>query len=138
MSTRSNIGIQNQDGSVDFSYVHFDGYPDHHWPILTEHYATEDKVRALIDLGDLSCLGENLGEKHDFDSRDEKYDNQCRAYGRDREEPGTEFRHALTFEDFEKRADNDYAYIFRNGRWEWRKHRGAWSPEFEDEPEDDE
>ena len=57
MSTRSNIGILNEDGTVNYIYCHFDGYLEHNGDILNEHYTTESKVRMLIGLGDLSMLG---------------------------------------------------------------------------------
>ena len=60
MSTRSNIGILNEDGTVDYIYCHFDGYLDHNGRILNEHYNTEEKVRELILLGDMRALVENI------------------------------------------------------------------------------
>ena len=60
MATRSNIGIKNSDGSIEMIYCHWDGYPDNQLPILTEHYNTEDKVRELLALGDISVLAERV------------------------------------------------------------------------------
>lgn len=127
MSTRSNIGMQNSDGSITAIYVHWDGYPDHHVPILTEHYAAEDKVRALLALGSLSSLAEEVGERHDFDDHSEKFNSQCRAYGRDRGEDGTESRTFPSEAEFNSYASNDYAYLFKSGQWFARERGGAWA-----------
>ena len=64
MSTRSFIGaIDNKDSSntrVVGVYCHYDGYPDHHRPILKNNYATEKDVYDLISLGDISSLDSTL------------------------------------------------------------------------------
>lgn len=50
MATRSLIGI-NTDEGIRAIYCHFDGYPDHVGTILCTHYATAERVEALISLG---------------------------------------------------------------------------------------
>ena len=60
MATRSFIGIQNPDGTVTGVYCHHDGYLDGVGKILQENYTTVDAVQALVDLGSLSSLGEDL------------------------------------------------------------------------------
>jgi len=89
MSTRARVGLMTPEG-VESIYVHFDGYPEGVGQKLGEHWTTADKVRSLIALGDLSQLGEEIGEKHDFDthygSRTEAELRMCLAYGRDRGE----------------------------------------------------
>ena len=87
MGTRSNIIAKVSDNRWGRIYVHWDGYPDHHGPILLDHYAEQVKIDALIALGDLSSLAEEIGVKHNFDDRP---DNACTAYGRDRGEKGVE------------------------------------------------
>jgi hypothetical protein len=57
MSTRSRIGILNDDRSVTSIYCHFDGYPSGVGAILVAHYHDTVKVRELISLGDISSLG---------------------------------------------------------------------------------
>lgn len=123
MSTRSTIGVENPDGSVISIYCHFDGYPEHHVPILTEAYATEERARALVALGDLSSLGRELGEKHDFNCRPE---GVCNAYGRDRGESGTEPHVSANMKEFETWADHDYTYLFKDGSWLARSWSGSW------------
>lgn len=111
MGTRARIGIVEPDGSVTSIYTHWDGYPDHHGPILLNHYATEERVRALLALGDLSVLDEGLGEKHDFDNRPE---GVCNAYGRDRGEADVSARRSASVDDLKKIAE-EYTYLFRPG-----------------------
>lgn len=90
MGTRANIVRQNADGSFDSIHTHWDGYPEHHAPILLEHYSTPELVQALLDLGDLSILDTSVGTKHGFESRPT---GECTAYGRDRGETGVESQH---------------------------------------------
>ena len=55
MATRSRIGLQLSDDSIVSVYCHYDGYPAHNGRILCTHYDTIEKVRELIDGGDMSC-----------------------------------------------------------------------------------
>lgn len=84
MATRSNIGIENRDGSIEFVYCHWDGYPENQGPILLNHYNTEEKVRDLISQGSFSGLEtsiEKIKYYNDGDgvrklpTRFEKWDN---------------------------------------------------------------
>ena len=61
MSTRSNI-VYNTGDSVRAVYCHHDGYLDHNGRILFEHYNSEDKVEALIELGDFTSLKPTIEE----------------------------------------------------------------------------
>ena len=61
MSTRSRIGIQLADESILSIYSHFDGYPEFNGAKLVENFNTREKVKELIDLGDISCLWTNAG-----------------------------------------------------------------------------
>ncbi len=141
MSTRSNIGIINADGSVLTIYCHSDGYPSGVGVTLLEYYYTEDKVRELLKLGDLSSLGNVIGEKHDFDwggeygsdwdkrRGDPRY-NMCLAYGRDRGEKGTQASRHPNVKEACSFCDNDYAYFFNpaENRWSFRKYDGPFQP----------
>jgi hypothetical protein len=87
MATRSLIGKLNSDKTtVDYIYCHWDGYIGHNGKILHEHYNTLEKVDALLTLGDLSSLAEEIGEKQDFEDIKSHKDTWCLAYGRDRGE----------------------------------------------------
>ena len=126
MSTRSHIGIVNADESVDYIYCHNDGYPEHHIPILTKHYALPVTIRHMLSFGSMSILGERVGEKHDFDERCSLGGSVCTYYGRDRGEPNAAMRHVDTLGEFERLATNDFTYLFRDGQWWVRSWGGAW------------
>lgn len=83
MATRSAIGIELEDGSVRAVYCHWDGYPEYNGKILRKFYNDRAKVLALLENGDLSSLGIELGSKHDFMEADRKH---CTFYARDRGE----------------------------------------------------
>lgn len=114
MSTRSNIGVRNTDGTIDYIYCHFDGYPEHNGQILAENYTNINRVNELLKLGDLSVLGKFIGEKQDFDKRVKDY---CLAYGRDRGESGVSAS-TTTFENLLSNTSIDYVYIFDGNYWE--------------------
>ena len=59
MSTRSRIGILNQDGSIESVYHHSDGYPEWLGVFLKRNYSDTSKVRELMELGDISCIHSN-------------------------------------------------------------------------------
>lgn len=113
MSTNSRIGIENADKSVTSIYCHFDGYWDHHGPILLKCYDTPEKVLELMALGDLSVLDREIGEKQDFNNRRHGW---CLFYGRDRGEKGTQAVVHDTIHDFLTYGE-EYNYLFRDGEW---------------------
>jgi hypothetical protein len=117
MATRSHIGVRNLDGTIDYIYCHFDGYPAHNGKILTDHYADMDKVNALMKLGDLSILGSEIGERQDFDDRSTHNRDWCLAYGRDRNEPNTSVKNG-NYNDIISDTQVDYVYIFDGDYWE--------------------
>ena len=116
MATRSNIGILNEDGTVDYIYCHFDGYLEYNGSILNKHYTTEEQVRKLIALGDMSSLGEKLGEKQDFNGPRKR--EWCLAYGRDRGESNTEAR-KCSYVDYTREYFEAFIYLFTPKSNEW-------------------
>jgi hypothetical protein len=124
MGTRSTIALEFADGTVQQVYCHWDGYLEHNGKILQEHYSDPFKLRELIDLGDLSSLRPNIGEKHAFSQFELPADeveafkalteDMCTFYGRDRNESGCEAR---KFKDYLDYAENhqyeEYEYILR-------------------------
>jgi len=118
MATRSTIALRKSDGTVKQSYCHWDGYLEGVGATLKEFYNTEEKVEALVDLGDLSSLEASIEcpEGHTFDT---KIGGYTVAYGRDRGEENvgvTIFKDVDNFET-NKRGE-DYNYLFTNGEWE--------------------
>jgi hypothetical protein len=138
MSTRSIIGKVNEDGTISAVYCHFDGYLQGVGTTLAEHYQDAAKVDALIALGDLSRLGNEIGEAHDFDTptynlpAGHPMRGWCRAYGRDRHEEGTEAEVCADVAAFLVKADasaNGYAYLFTTEGWivyRGGKYYGGW------------
>ena len=63
MATRSRIGLVLDDGTVKSVYCHWDGYPEHHKPLLERYYDTPEKIEALLDLGDISVLGTHYNKE---------------------------------------------------------------------------
>lgn len=85
MSTKSRIGIENQDGTTTSIYCHFDGYISGVGAVLQKHYTNRSKVEQLIALGSISYIAENLNPtgEHSF-AQPEK--GVVVAYHRDRDE----------------------------------------------------
>ena len=79
MSTRARIGIQQKSGRIIASYQHWDGYPGGLGFNLIENWEDPKKVTEAIKLGDSSKWHQIIGDKVDFDDRDnEMYD--CLLY----------------------------------------------------------
>lgn len=118
MATHSTIGRYNNDGSVTSIYCHWDGYPAGVGAVLTKHYTDDAKIDALLALGDISSLGNEIGERHDFDSRE--HDEWTTAYGRDRGETDVaKMIHSSLGEWFRSRSGSgcEYAYLWDGGAW---------------------
>lgn len=111
MATRSRIGLELSDGSIISIYSHFDGYKEFTGVKLVENFNTMDKVKELIDVGDISCLWTNVG-----------FNNETLP------ETGP-LPYSARGEDCPPRLDADlcefllpdgaeeYHYVFRNGEW---------------------
>ena len=105
MSTRSLIGLKNDVG-ITYVYCHFDGYLDGVGITLVKNYDTEDKVKALLEKGDMSSLGDSI--------------DTCDFYNEDDS-------NASTIPDCEDIKDRyykcgqncwaDYVYLFEDGEW---------------------
>ena len=103
MGTRSNIGIQNEDGSVLGIYCHWDGYPSNNGVLLRDNYTTAESVKALLAEGDMSSLGDSVDE--------------CTFYRRDR---GEDYVDAIVYDSVEDLVENgeEYIYVFtKDGSW---------------------
>ena len=120
MATRGNIGILNSDGSVTGIYVHFDAYPAYVGKTLLNCYTDTDIVNKLIDLGDLSSLGEDLyATGHTWKS---PIEGVCVAYGRDRGEKDVESQRFINEIEYKMNGNGvDYQYLFKNDKWYFRQ-----------------
>jgi len=124
MATRARIGIENADGSITTSYHHWDGYPAGLGFNLVNNWNTAEKIAPAIALGDASHWADTIGEKTDFDVRDDNYYKQNVYYGRDRGETGVDAIVYDTYAVFEKcflrntPCGEEYAYVLRtDGTW---------------------
>ena len=126
MATRARIALELKDGSFISSYQHWDGYPGGLGYNLIENWDNYDKVKEAIELGDASKWGAIVGEKIDFDDRENPMqDVQNVYYGRDRGEKDVGYhKHlngvCLLDEAFD--CSEEFLYIFKetkDGVWEW-------------------
>ena len=107
MATRSLIAKQNEDGTYNAIYCHWDGYPSSNGVILVENYKTLSDVDQLLALGDLSSLNSML--------------NLTVAYHRDMDREYEAADYIETFEALKKfgsECNVDYIYVYNNN-FEW-------------------
>jgi len=114
MGTRSRIGIQ-QGNSITSVYCHWDGYPEFNGRILRDHYDTTEKVKDLIDGGNISALHTNVGWNQEtlsetgplyYTSRGETIEMNAPRFDED------------LFDFLEKENNEEYAYVWTiNNRW---------------------
>lgn len=130
MATRSTIALEYADGTVDQIYCHWDGYLSNNGKILAENYKDPFKLQRLMDLGDVSSLGPDIGDKHDFEipfkygtpeyvAESDRRREITTFYGRDRGETGVSARRFKDFADYRSNAQSEeYNYILRkDGNW---------------------
>lgn len=122
MATRSRIGIRESNGTVTSVYCHWDGYPEHNGDILVKYYTNEAKIRKLLDLGDMSVLGRDLGKKHRFEDR---VPNTCTFYGRDRDDIWCSAINMDMAEFLAGHAGEDYFYLFDPAQKRWLCYKGT-------------
>jgi len=108
MATRCVIGRKLEDGKIEAIYCHFDGYPRHTGTLLVGKYNTQEKVKGLLKLGDISILRGNLSETIAY----------RRDHGRNWEDVAPK-----TFESFEEFCDwgcsvyAEFVYLFDEEGW---------------------
>lgn len=134
MSTRSTISIIKKDGTVRSIYCHHDGYLDYNGKKLVNFYKDEERINQLLDLGDLSALGNNpVSDKEYWNNRDPFYyefnEDFCIAY-RDRGETEIDAKEFNSFEEFKQAfpdLQEEYNYVFKDNKWYYC--RSDWSNE---------
>ena len=74
MATNAFIGFR-ENNSITYIYNHSDRYLEYLGKMLIKHYNSEEKAKALVNLGDVSVVKEKLapeeGTTHTFDNRQE-------------------------------------------------------------------
>jgi hypothetical protein len=111
--------------SIRMVYCHSDGYLKYNGRILLEHYQDPDKINQLLDLGDLSELGPEIGEKWNFNEWPAKpgHENWTRAYGRDRGEKGVKARtYKVEDKPLQSFLEQEYLYLWKDGAWWYSDH----------------
>ena len=117
MATRARIAIQTENGIIG-AYQHWDGYPGGLGYNLIENWYKADKITDAIKLGNSSKWGIIIGEKIDFDDRNNPmHDVQNVYYMRDR---GEKDQGPKTYSDEADYLENgfntgeDYIYLAKN------------------------
>ena len=115
MGTRSRIGIQLKDNSVLSVYCHYDGYPEFNGRVLRDNYDTVEKVRNLIDGGDMSCTWTNAGWNNE--TLPESGPLHYTARGESLESNAPRYDESI-FDFLDKKNNEEYAYIWTvNNEW---------------------
>ncbi len=123
MSTRSQIGVKNLDGSIEIVYCHSDGYFSHNGQMLFTHHNNEAAARKIVSLGGVSFLDERLEPSgpHSFDYS--VREAGCSTfYARDRGDAGglAEKDVHPNFNDYAENGNHqEYAYLYDVGRKAW-------------------
>ena len=132
MATRARIGIQ-QKNRIIASYQHWDGYPGGLGYNLEDHWTDPTKVTEAIMLGDASKWGQFIGDKIDFDDRDNPMqDVQNVYYGRDRGEKDVGYKVYKDEADYLARGYNageEYIYLLKmdTGKTDYLgRQQGEW------------
>jgi hypothetical protein len=121
MATRSRIAIETTDDSgnkvIKSIYCHFDGYASGVGETLMENYQDREKVEALISLGDISFLREEIipTGPHSFNYPQK---GVTVAYHRDRGEKFKSPRINSSVREFFLSDIEEYGYLFtEEGEW---------------------
>ena len=106
MSTRSEIAIENKDGSISSIYCHSDGYIEHNGYLLNKHYKSHKLALSIIEQNDCSYLGETIEESRFYNS----WRNENTKYKK--------FNNESSFmQDFNNDIFAEYIYLFKNNKW---------------------
>lgn len=127
MGTTATVALVCADGKVISTSVNYDGYLRGVGKMLLEHYYTPDAIELMLAGGQMSVLGASCeGAKgHSWKS---PVAGQTIYYGRDRGEAGVEPELYSDVWMWEMTVEHEeYTYLFRDGRWEYRTVRsGVW------------
>jgi len=114
MSTNARIGIKVSGLKMLSIYSHWDGYPSWVGEKLLNHFNTEEKVKELLSMGNVSIMGDKIGVKTEFIGFDSQENSQCLFYARDRGDDETE---AIIHEIGDMDYHYSFTYLFKNGAW---------------------
>lgn len=134
MSTRARIGIENKDGTITSIYCHHDGYPSYLGKRLVDHYKTEDKIRKLLELGDMSSLGTEPVDNPNAWKETNPYtiltgswdkifaqlhpEDMCDTYkSRGEDCPAVTHKDVKEYQAYSRDCWGEYTYLFKDGQW---------------------
>jgi hypothetical protein len=120
MSTNARIGIKISGINMLSIYSHWDGYPSWVGEKLLKYFNTEEKVKELLSMGNVSIMGDKIGEKVDFHKFNSQENSQCLFYERDRGDSNEE---AITHKIGDMDYQYSFTYLFKNGAWYVRKNK---------------
>lgn len=130
MSTNSVIAIK-ENNKFKCIYCHWDGHIHYNGSILNKSYQDVDKINRLIDLGDISSLGEevepNADKEHTFFKKQE---GVTLAYHRDREEDFEDVAPKIcsSLEEIRKNYSGPYFYYYDINDSNWYVAIGRQEP----------
>ena len=133
MGTRSRIGIQLKDDSILSVYCHWDGYPSYNGRILRDNYNTVDKVRELIDGGNISALHTNAGWNNETLPKTGPLYYTMRGESIDSNEPELSKNQSEYLETADD-CGEEYAYLFTSAGWTCYNTR-SWADNYKKEEE---
>lgn len=118
MSTRSAIITKTKDGYSGV-YCHWDGHLEGVGHTLRDHYTNDAKVQALLSLGEISILDNDVSpdpsKAHTFSCRQ---DGVTLAYHRDRSDPYHAAIAAKTAAGVARKIGHDgHVYVWNGKRW---------------------
>ena len=124
MATRCNIGLEDTDGSVRYIYCHWDGYPSGTGRILQEDWNSYTLVSNMINKGNMSYLGRNLGDTEFY----------CKEGDPNEEDEG--FKYCKDVNAYSTTAANcfiEYVYLFKKTEtgyswFLWDPDKKTWEP----------
>jgi hypothetical protein len=120
MGTISMIALEMPNKEIRSIYCHWDGYLSGNGRTLLEHYQDITKIEALLNEGNISSLGKEIGEKHNFNG--DRPEGFTTFYGRDRGDKDMESvvvkNERAFWNDME---GSGYFYLFRDGKWMYSK-----------------
>ena len=123
MGTHCLIGMIRPNRSVTCIYCHYDGYPQYNGKLLLENYQTKDKIKELIELGNISCLDKEVAPSKDMEHTFYKPAKDVTiAYQRDRGEKGQQAKsfHTLKeFYQFYNKSAINHVYLYDESFKSW-------------------
>ena len=140
MSTHARIGFEEEDGSIRSVYVHSDGYPRHTGYVLDAFYANGDRANALLDLGNLSFLGQHIESPPDDVDFQHRYDyTQVLVRNKGEHRDGAQVsKDRVEFARLASKGGEHFAYLWTPDGWlatrigarsyYWNPEDAVWEP----------